>query len=333
MTDNFAHNAAFLIAYLHVIISNNKPLIAFLLDLLIGDPPWLYRRIMHPVALFGLAISWGEKALNRGSEQQQLMNGALLGFVLITAAGLLGFTLDRLFSWLSFGLVLELITASVLLAFNALKAHIRPIYSALSKNDITQARKAVSMVVGRNTDQLDSAGITRASIETLAENLSDGGVAPLLFYACFGLTGLFAYKMINTLDSMIGHRSARYLYFGRFSARIDDAANYIPARITGLMILATSTKLFSIRQLRLWHKEAKKHASINAGYAEAAMALCLDVSLAGPRDYGSYQSQDDWIGQGRRDLGPQDLKAALKRYDRVLIIISMILFGLSFTFV
>jgi len=212
--------------------------------------------------------------------------------------------------------LLWLILGSSLIASRSLYDHVIAVYTPLHTGNIDAARKAVSMIVGRDTAHMTEAAIARASLESLAENMSDGVVAPLLWGAVFGLPGIAAYKAVNTLDSMIGHRTQRYLYFGRFSARLDDIMNWIPARITGMILCLVSANK------RSWHlmwRDAPQHRSVNAGWPEAAMAAALNIRLSGPRSYGTTLSHDPWLNPAASDPTPADLSAGLMIYRRALL--------------
>jgi len=212
--------------------------LALVLDRVVGDPPQLWQKVPHPVVLFGKAISWGEKRLNDHSLSVNALrsNGMWLIIGLVISCVVVGLALDYLLPYLgTAGALVEITIVAVFLAQKSLADHVRAVASGLREEGIEGGRKAVSMIVGRNPDQLDEGGISRAAIESLSENASDGIVAPAFWFLVGGLPGLFAYKLINTADSMIGHLNDRYRHFGRFAARLDDVANYIPARLTGLL--------------------------------------------------------------------------------------------------
>lgn len=258
----------------------------YLLDGLIGDPRWL----PHPVRGIGWLISQGEHRLNRGGPVARLLAGgvltcsvvgvtALVAWGTVIGAGLIHPLVDDVVTVIGVGLLL----ARRSLAEEAGRAVCRPLLAG----DLPAARRAVSWVVGRDTDGLDERGVARASIETLAENLSDGIVAPLLFALVGGLPGIALYKAINTLDSMIGHRDSRFLYFGRAAARLDDAANWLPARIT-LLALVAAAALLGRDASGAWRAalaDGGAHASPNAGWPEAAMAGALSIRLGGLNYY------------------------------------------------
>ncbi|MEP3275188.1 MAG: adenosylcobinamide-phosphate synthase CbiB [Stappiaceae bacterium] len=275
---------------------------ALFLDALIGDPDRLWRKIPHPVVIFGILITFGDSWLNRG----QTSNAArrILGFLFITALTALSFWIgliivDALGDTL-FGNAMIAAIAAVFLAQRSLYEHVHAVYKALRKGGIEEGRKAVSMIVGRDPSRLDKAGVVRASVESCAENFSDGVVAPAFWFAIFGLPGLLAYKAINTADSMIGYRNDKYRYFGWASARIDDLVNLIPARLSGIFIAlaAPMTGGSTGQSLKVMLTDAGKHRSPNAGWPEAAMAGALNIALAGPRVYATYRVEDPWLNEG-----------------------------------
>ncbi len=301
--------------------------LALLADLAMGDPAWLYARVWHPVVVIGKIIALGEAWLNRGGRLGRLISGGLLALVLILLAAALGWLIQTWARALAYGWLIELALASSLLAFNGLYRFIKPVERALLAGDLSAARAGVAHVVGRDPQRLDEAGVARAAIESLAENYSDGAVAPLFWYALAGLPGLLAYKTINTLDSMIGHRSQRYEAFGKLAARIDDAANWLPARLTGLLFALSARLVLAARlgkSLAIIRRDAGKHRSINAGWPESAMAAALGIKLAGPRDYGDYQIEDPWIGDGCGHARGQDLTRAFRVYWTATALIALL---------
>jgi adenosylcobinamide-phosphate synthase len=201
-------------------------------------------------------------------------------------------------------------------ASRSLYDHVRAVARPLGSGDVEAARKAVSMIVGRDPAKLDEAGIARAAIESLAENASDGVVAPIFWGVLFGLPGIFGYKAINTLDSMIGHRSERHEYFGWAAARIDDVANFVPARLTGAMfaLVSAEPKIAFARMA----SDGPKHRSINAGWPEAAMAAGLSIRLCGPRFYDGERADEPWLNRGARDPVAGDIARSLNLYVRAM---------------
>jgi adenosylcobinamide-phosphate synthase len=274
---------------------------ALLLDAALGEPKALWDRFPHPAVLMGRAVAWAEVRLNTGENRKA--RGVLAMAGLGVAALLLGWLIHIL---PDFG-VIEVIVTAILLAQKSLVQHVRAVADAL-RLSLGDGRGAVAMIVGRDTAVLDRAGVARAAIESAAENLSDGVIAPAFWFLIGGLPGLMLYKVTNTADSMIGHRTPRYEQFGWAAARLDDLLNLIPARLTAVLIAVTHGMLNPAPILR----DAPLHRSPNAGWPEAAMAVCLNISLSGPRSYHGTQSDFPWVWpEGRRDLGPGDIDAAV----------------------
>lgn len=291
-------------------------LFALALDAYIGDPPLIYRLIPHPVALMGRLVGGFERRLNRRqrSERNRGFRGFLVAVLLILFAAAVGWTIHRLAGAVSFGWLAELIIVMTLLAQRSLYLHVVAVARALDADGINGGREAVAHIVGRNPSSLDEYGVARAAIESCAENLSDGVIAPVLWYLALGLPGLFAYKMLNTMDSMIGHLSPRYKAFGAAAARLDAAANYIPARLTTLIIALAAVAApgaAPLAALRTPLRDARHHRSMNAGWPEAAMAGALGLALAGPRRYGERLVKDAWMGDGRARATARDIHRAL----------------------
>ncbi|HBF28776.1 adenosylcobinamide-phosphate synthase CbiB, partial [Rhizobium sp.] len=262
--------------------------LALILDRLVGDPPWLWSRLLHPVVVFGAGISFFDRLLNRPSFSEGFRR--VLGAVSIALLLLLSLTVGVLLHWIfasigPMGFVGEVVIAAVFLAQRSLLDHVRAVAVGLRRDGLEGGRKAVSMIVGRDPAALDEAGVTRAALESLSENFADGVVAPAFWYAVFGLPGLLAYKMLNTADSMIGHKSEKYLYFGWASARLDDLANWPAARLSGLLIVAAAWvsggTLAAKRCFSVMMCDHGLHRSPNSGWSEAAAAGALDVALAG----------------------------------------------------
>ncbi|MHA1153193.1 MAG: adenosylcobinamide-phosphate synthase CbiB [Alphaproteobacteria bacterium] len=289
-------------------------LLAFLLDAGLGDPPWLYRRLPHPVAWLGRIIEEGELRWNSGNSR--FLRGLLFVLAVVALASILGWIVERICTALPGGWVLEAMLASTLIAFRGLHDHVRVVAGALDRG-LAEARAAVAHIVGRDPARLDAPGVARAAAESLAENFSDGVVAPLFWFALLGLPGLCAYKAINTLDSMIGQHNPRYEHFGKAAARLDDAVNWVPARLAGLMLVAAAALLPEASARGAWRtvrRDADRHRSPNAGWQEAALAGALGFRLAGPRDYPDGPVVDAWMGDGRADLDAADLRASLRLY-------------------
>jgi adenosylcobinamide-phosphate synthase len=291
-------------------------LLALALDVLLGDPAWLYGRVPHPVAVIGGAVSYLERTLleEKDAPARQRRLGALLCLAVTVAAAVLGVALQWLCVALPAGWFWLALPMSTLIAWRGLHRHVAEVADAL-RWGLPEARRAVADIVGRDPESLDEPAVARAAIESTAENFSDGVVAPLFWGVLFGLPGMLAYKTVNTLDSMIGHRSPRHLHFGRFSARLDDAVNWLPARLSALLILMAALLVPGANLRAGWRalrRDARRHRSPNAGWPEAAMAGCLGLQLAGPRRYGGTMVEDAWMGDGRAGATSTDIRRALR---------------------
>lgn len=275
--------------------------LALLLDALFGEPRWLWSRLPHPAVLMGRVVAALDRRLNHGPHRRA--RGALALALLLSGAVALGLALQALpGDWI------DLILAAILLAQRSLCAHLRAVATGL-RQGLPQGRAAVAMIVGRDTGQMDSPAVARAAIESGAENLSDGVIAPAFWFAVAGLPGILAYKALNTADSMIGHRTPRHARFGWAAARADDLANLIPARLTALLIWLPARH----GRLRAIADDAALHRSPNAGWPEAAMARALDIALSGPRSYHGQHADLPWVHPtGRRHPGPADIDAAIR---------------------
>ena len=293
-------------------------LVAMLVDGLAGWPDRLYRRIGHPVTWVGAMIRALDQGFNRAtdSDLRRRFAGVVAALLVIGAAtGIAALVQAALPSgWM--GAVLLGVLASPLVAVRSMYDHVAAVAQPLAAGDLAGARVAVSMIVGRDPAALDDAGVARAALESLAENTSDGIVAPLFWGAVFGLPGIAGYKAINTLDSMIGHRTARHECFGWASARLDDVVNLIPARLTGLLFALVSGRMAVA--LRCMWADAGKHRSPNAGWPEAAMAGALGVRMSGPRIYGDRIAQEPWLNGTARDPGAADIQRGLRLYLRAM---------------
>jgi adenosylcobinamide-phosphate synthase len=296
-------------------------MLALAIDVAFGDPPRVYGRIPHPVALFGSLIAFFDKKLNREqrSDRARIWRGALTTVFLVAAAGFAGYGTQWLLSQVEYGWVAGAAIASVFIAYRSLFNHVRNVARGLDVS-LAEGRAAVSHIVGRDPDSLDEHGVARAAIESAAENFSDGVVAPIIWFALLGLPGLFICKAVNTLDSMIGHHDSTYEHFGKFAARLDDAVMAVPARIAGLLIVITASIGFGTRGGAAWTAaidDAEKHRSVNAGWPEAAMAGALGLALAGPRHYRDFIVDDAWMNEsGRADATAQDIDRALSLYRK-----------------
>lgn len=298
---------------------------ALLVDRFVGDPDWLWSHVPHPVVVMGKAIGALDGWLNRDGDdaRERRRNGVIAICGLIAVSVLVGLVLTRAFHALGLlGWLLEVAVVSVFLAQKSLADHVAAVAVGLRSGGLEGGRAAVAMIVGRDPKTLDAAGVTRATIESLAENAADGVVAPALWYAVFGLPGLLACKMINTADSMIGNFSERHADFGRAAAKIDDAMNWVPARVTAYLTALAAWllhgKTAAKRSLDVAARDARLHRSPNSGWGEASFAGALNIALAGPRDYGTHKANEAMINAaGRRDLKPADIDAALALFWRL----------------
>ena len=291
--------------------------LALLLERFFGYPRELYTLIRHPVVWMGRLISLLDSRLNAGAGKGRGVL-ALLILLFVTAA------LTVPTTWglraLPFGWVVEALLATTLLAQKELARAVRAVADALA-HGIDAGRKQVSQIVGRDPEQLDESGVSRAAIETLAESASDGVIAPLFWLVLGGLPGIALYKAVNTADSMIGHKTERHRDFGWASARFDDLLNYIPARLTALLFCGAAFWVKGADAEKGWTtalRDAKKHASPNAGWPEAAVAGALGLALGGPRAYAGEVHDLPQFGDGRADLGPADIRKALELYGMML---------------
>lgn len=292
--------------------------LAWMLDLCLGDPAgW-----PHPVVGFGRLIARGERALNRG--RQRRLKGGLMALALVggtygVAATVLGWV-PAVVKW-----PLCAVLIFYCLAGTTLIREVKEVFRAVDRS-LEEGRRQVARIVGRDTTQLTAQEVRTAALETLAENLSDGVIAPLFWYALLGVPGMLAYKMVNTLDSMIGYRNRRYLHFGCVAARLDDVANYVPARLTALLMVVVSGK---IGLLSFVWKYGRRHASPNSGYPEAALAGILDCRFGGPHDYFGQEVWKPFIGHNDRLLTTRDMQLAVRinrRAEVVMIVLVTLLF-------
>jgi adenosylcobinamide-phosphate synthase len=312
-------------------------LIALIVDRIIGDPDWLWRRISHPVVLFGHAIGFADRKFNRPTDRagKRRRNGNVAIAVLLIGAAIIGGVLASLFARLGLvGTVLEVIVVAVFLAQKSLADHVEAVARGLRNGGLAGGRMAVSMIVGRDPEALDESGVSRAAIESLAENFSDGIVAPALWYALFGLPGLLAYKMLNTADSMIGHLNERHRDFGRAAARLDDFANWPAARLSALLIAAGAGLSRGVPAMRRAAETALTdsglHRSPNAGWPEAAMAGATGLALAGPRQYGGELVMEASLhAAGHRQAASVDIVSALRVFlracDSLVVLVALLL--------
>ena len=297
---------------------------ALLLDAVLGEPRWLWSRVPHPAVLIGRAVAILDRKLNRGDHQR--LTGVLAAIALVIGALAVGWVISLA------GPLVEIIAAAILLAQRSLVQHVQAVSAAL-RLSLGDGRAMVARIVSRDCREMDRSQVARAAIESAAENLSDGVVAPAFWFLIGGFPGMLIYKAINTADSMIGYRTARHERFGWAAARLDDLLNLIPARLTGLILAALSGQL---RDLPAIVANARAHRSPNAGWPEAAMARALNVALAGPRSYNGAKQHLSWINeQGRHDIGADDIDAAVSLLWRlwgVVVIVTLAIAGLSLWF-
>ncbi len=298
-------------------------LLALMIDAVFGDPKPLYRFVPHPAQMMGWLIERLDKQLNpeEAEDKAKRLNGVIAVIVVVGLAGGIGWGLTYAFSLIPYGWILEAIILSTMIAGRSLYQHVSAVAKALKAEKIVEARDAASQIVGRDTEFLDRHGVARAAIESLSENFSDGVLAPIFWTALFGLPGALAYKALNTADSMIGHRNERYLQFGWAAARLDDVANYIPARFSALLLCLAAFVWGRHEAKRSWlaiRHDAKKQISVNAGYPEAAMAGALNIRLAGPREYDAEPVEGEWIGSANEgsteDATHEDISKGLLLY-------------------
>jgi adenosylcobinamide-phosphate synthase len=304
--------------------------VAMIVDAALGWPEGLFVRIGHPVAWLGKLIDVLDKGCNRSSDPSALRRaaGVAVALFVIALSVAVACALQALFVPAWSRIVLVGILAWPLVALRSLHDHVAAVSHPLRSGDLALARMAVAQIVGRDPAALDEAGIARAAIESLAENTCDGVVAPVFWGALFGLPGIVGYKAVNTLDSMIGHRTSRHESFGWAAARIDDVANLIPARLTALLfaLLAARPSIAMSCMMR----DAKRHRSVNAGWPEAAMAGALGVRLSGPRIYDGIVAEEPWLNGAARDPHAADIEQGLKLYRRAMILLAGLLLILAF---
>ncbi|UUP19721.1 adenosylcobinamide-phosphate synthase CbiB [Nitratireductor thuwali] len=304
--------------------------LALLVELTIGYPERLYRLIGHPVTWIGRLIAALDEWLNREEDapaRRRLMGIAGLGITLAVAGGAAFVLQGFLDGWA--GLLAAALAGSTLIAQRSLGSHVAAVAAALENDGVEAGRKAVSQIVGRDPQSLDEAGIARAAIESLAENASDGVVAPVFWLAVGGLPGGTVYKAVNTADSMIGHRTPRHADFGWAAARFDDLVNLPASRLTALLFTVAAFFVPGASPSAAWRavwRDASRHRSPNAGWPEAAMAGALGLALAGPRRYGGILIDDALMGEGgRRDANASDIRRALRLYwtaDLLLVVLA-----------
>ncbi|MDV3458948.1 adenosylcobinamide-phosphate synthase CbiB [Sphingomonas sp. HF-S4] len=309
-------------------MAEHVALVALMLDATIGWPGALYRRIGHPVGGFARLIHTCETSWNRaryGFETRRLLGIATVLLLVVAVGGGAWLVQHLLLASLgTYGWLAVAALAWPALAQRSLFDHVRPVATALSAGDLLAARNAVAKIVGRDTAALDEAGVARAAIESLAESFCDGVVAPLFWLLLAGLPGVWIYKAVNTADSMIGHREERWRAFGWAAARSDDVLNWVPARLSGILLCIAGAGGWRI----LW-RDARAHASPNAGWPEAAMAGALGLRLAGPIAYDGAMHAKPWIGDGRADANAADIRRALRVYLHACLLLWLIAGGVA----
>lgn len=314
-------------------------ILALCIDAIIGDPKWLWARLPHPIILFGKLIAYAEQIGNNQnfSNKTRRLNGFFAIFILVMIAIFFGFLLQSFcYIFGVWGVGIEILIVACLLAQKSLYDHVFDVYHAFKISGLKEARASVSMIVGRNPDNLDEPAIARAAIESLAENSSDGVIAPIFFYCLFGLPGLFFYKMVNTADSMIGHKNKRYEYFGFAAARLDDIANLLPARITALIALMVVfiTKGWSLTKycFAVMILDAPQHRSPNGGWPESVYAAFLGIQLSGPRIYDNIKVNEPIQNINGRIATIDDIRIAL-RFFKLNMLLVLLLFILLYCFI
>jgi adenosylcobinamide-phosphate synthase len=310
-------------------------LAGLMIDAVFGDMPSLFARIPHPVVLAGRAIAFFDRKLNRPdrSDARRRERGLITVIILVGAAAAIGWSVHWVCRLSTVGALVEAFLIGVFVAQRSLYLHVARVAYALDRGGLIAGQQAVAHIVGRDPDQLDRYGVARAAIESLAENFSDGVVAPIFWYLLLGLPGLLAYKMVNTLDSMIGHHTERYRAFGWAAARLDDALNLLPALFSGLLLILAA--LFAARANAaragvVMLRDARKHRSPNAGWPEAAMAGALGLALAGPRFYAEGVVRDPFVGDGNPRATPRDIVRALQLFRLACQLQAGLIFGVWF---
>ena len=294
-------------------------ILAIIVDAVAGDPRWLYSRIPHPIVVIGHQIELLDRFFNRTHylPVTRKLLGVISILIIVSSAWLIGWLIAWSCNQMSFGVVLQALIVSIFLAQNSLYQHVASVAKACKADDLIDARSQISHIVGRDPNSLDQRAIGRAAIESLSENFSDGVVAPIFWYVVGGLPALIAYKALNTSDSMIGYLTDKYADFGWCAARFDDAANFIPARLSAFIITIAAFIIPSATGNRAFTtaiRDAKKHRSKNAGWPEAAMAGALGIKIAGPRNYDGILVEDAWMGDGIANVDASHIFMALRIY-------------------
>ncbi len=302
--------------------------LALIVERWTGYPKSIHDRIGHPVEWLGRLVAMLDLHFNAAEARplEGKARGALALALLLAAAFIPAWLASNVLAALPLGWIVEALIATAFIAQHSLRAHVRAVADGLGLS-LAEGRKAVAHIVGRDPAQLDESGVTRAALESLAENASDGIVAPAFYYALFGLPGLVLYKAINTADSMIGHKSERYLHFGWAAARLDDLVNLPCSRLAGLLFAGAAgwhqAEHCKTALAAMW-RDAPKHVSPNAGWPEAALASALGIKLGGPRSYAGRKVDLAWMGDGRSDLDRGDIRAGLKLYGRAMTLLFLL---------
>ncbi len=309
-------------------------LLAILLDALIGDPDWLWSKLPHPVVIIGKMIAVMDHRFNKSelSKVTRKASGTFTLAVLIAIASAAGLALQVSLSQLPLSELWIALLGMTFIAQKSLYQHVARVRDALLTDGLKEARKQVSMIVGRNPDYLDEAGVGRAAIESCSENFSDGVVAPVFWFAMLGLPGLFMYKAVNTADSMIGHKNESYEDFGWASARFDDLINLPASRLSGCLIVIAAFILRYDAKAAFTTilREAKNHRSPNAGWPEAAVAGALGIALAGPRQYEGYKVEEPFMNaRGRETANANDIDGTLKLISVSCALLALLIAGLA----
>ena len=306
--------------------------LGFCLDLLLGDPYWL----PHPIRVIGNFIGILEKRMNKKECSEKYLVRAGIGmvaFVLLTVLMVTALLLILAYRIHPVaGVILEMIMTYQILAAKCLKVESMKVYNCLKENDLIAARHAVSMIVGRDTERLDETGVAKAAIETVAENTSDGVIAPMLYTALGGPVLGFFYKAVNTMDSMVGYKNEKYLHFGRAAAKLDDVMNFLPARISALLMVGTafiSGKSYNGKQAwRIWRRDNRKHASPNSAQTESVCAGALGIQLAGDASYFGKVVKKPYIGDPTRAVEPEDIRRTNRLMNRTAWICEILCLGI-----
>jgi adenosylcobinamide-phosphate synthase len=304
--------------------------LALIIERFTGYPQAVYSRISHPVVWVGKLITYLDQRLNKPDVDvfQGRMRGVAALGILIAAAFLPAWWISSLLDGWRLGWLVEVVLATSLIAQKSLTDHVLDVSRALGRS-LPEARQKVSLIVGRDPSELDESGVARAALESLAENTSDGIVAPVLWYALLGLPGIAVYKAINTADSMIGHKSETYQYFGWASARLDDLVNLPASRLTGLLFAATVPTRFR-EIVAVMRRDAPMHQSPNAGWPEAAMAAALGLRFGGPRSYQGERVDLPWMGEGREALIRADIGDGVRVMKKAMLLLTILLLFVAF---